>query len=255
MPPKPVPAELAERRRRNVLALWLRWRLQALAQGQSGEDRAFAAFIGLAGAHWSRVKKDTPLGGKLARQIELACGVPNGWLDEAHPDDTPTAVTADPSMDWPGGHPVAGTAARALLQDALGPRAHLAMPLMAHNTPAGIPFGAADFEVDRLDLAQMLALDEPHCFMTRASGQSMTGRGIDHGDLIVVNRALQAQHHDIVVAVLDNEITLKTLHQRDGVVKLLPAHPDYPAIVPAEGQTLTVWGVVTACVKVYARKP
>ena len=104
-------------------------------------------------------------------------------------------------------------------------------------------------------LAQMLALDEPHCFMTRASGQSMTGRGIDHGDLIVVNRALQAQHHDIVVAVLDNEITLKTLHQRDGVVKLLPAHPDYPDIVPAEGQTLTVWGVVTACVKVYARKP
>jgi DNA polymerase V len=52
-----------------------------------------------------------------------------------------------------------------------------------------------------------------------------------------------------VVAVIDNEMTCKTLYQRDGVVKLQAAHPDYPDIVPREGQTWMVWGVVTAAIK------
>jgi DNA polymerase V len=144
--------------------------------------------------------------------------------------------------------------ARSVLLSALGPRAHLVMPWMQHSTPAGFPSPAADFEVDRLDLAQMLQLDEPFCFMTRVSGRSMTGAGIEPGDLIVVNRSLSPKHDDIIVAVLDNEVTLKTLYQKHGVTKLVPANPEFPEIVLKEGQTLEVWGVLTACVKLFGRK-
>jgi DNA polymerase V len=143
---------------------------------------------------------------------------------------------------------------RAVLLAALGPRAHLEMPWMQHSTPAGFPSGAADFDVDRLDLAQMLHLDEPFCFMSRVSGRSMIGVGIEPGDLIVINRSLTPTHDDIIVAVLDNEVTLKTLYQKHGVTKLVPANPEFPEIVLKEGQTLEVWGVLTASVKLFGRK-
>lgn len=72
MPPKPIPPELLALRRHNVMALFLRWRLHEIAQGLPGEDRAFAARLGITGAQWSRVKSGTPVGSKLARQFEQA---------------------------------------------------------------------------------------------------------------------------------------------------------------------------------------
>lgn len=72
MPPKPIPPELLALRRHNVMALFLRWRLHEIAQGLPGEDRAFAARLGITGAQWSRVKSGTPVGSKLARQAKPA---------------------------------------------------------------------------------------------------------------------------------------------------------------------------------------
>jgi DNA polymerase V len=123
------------------------------------------------------------------------------------------------------------------------------LPLVDFKTPAGFPSPAADFEVNRVDVTQRLGLDEPHVFMGRVSGHSMTGRGIDTGDLIVVNRLIAPLHGHVVVAVIDNELTCKTLHSLRGTVKLISANPDYPDIVPGDAQEVTVWGVVTAVIK------
>lgn len=136
-----------------------------------------------------------------------------------------------------------------VLLDALGPGTSAAMPLVGFKAPAGFPSPSADFQVDRVDLQERLELDKPYVFLARVSGSSMTGLGIDDGDLIVVNRNLAPRHGQIVVAVIDNELTCKTLYQMDGVVKLLAANPDYPDILPKEGQEWSVWGVVTSCVK------
>jgi DNA polymerase V len=51
------------------------------------------------------------------------------------------------------------------------------------------------------------------------------------------------------VALVDNELTCKTLLKRGGVVKLQAANPDFADIVIQEGQSLTVWGVVTSIIK------
>lgn len=257
MPPKPIPPEVLALRRQNALALFVRWRLQEIAEGRSGGDKAFAEAVGIDNAHWSRLKAGTPLGPKLARRLEAACGVEEGWLDQSHGGIT-EALPVDPGDA--GGSPKLleieplEKPARQVLLQALGPKAGLAMPWMQHSTPAGFPSPAADFEVNRVDLSEMLALDEPYCFMTRVRGQSMVNEGIHDGDLIVVNRSLTAKHGDIVVAVVDNEVTLKTLYQKDGLTKLVPANPAFPEIVLKEGQTLTVWGVMTACVKLFGRK-
>ncbi len=114
---------------------------------------------------------------------------------------------------------------------------------------AGFPSPAEDFAVNRVDLTAKLITHPQATFLLKVSGESMREAGIFNGDTLVVNKALKPRHGHIVVAVVDGEFTVKQLYQRAGRVKLLPANPTYPEIRPKEGQTLEIWGVVTACVK------
>ena len=138
---------------------------------------------------------------------------------------------------------------RAAILQCFGPGAALTMPRVEHSTPAGFPSPAADFETQRVDLVEQLGLNEPSTFLARVRGLSMIGKGIDDGDLLVVNRLIEAKHGQTVVAVVDNELTCKTLYQRGGLVKLQAANPDFPDIALKDGQTLLIWGVVVSVVK------
>lgn len=213
MPPKPIPPELLALRRHNVMALFLRWRLHEIAQGLPGEDRAFAARLGITGAQWSRVKSGTPVGSKLARQFEQACEVEAGWLDQAH--DQPGTPAAWP--DIPGSEP----ASLAALASALG--------LSAQAGPDG-----------------------PTTLLVRADDDSMRDLGILDGNLLLVDPAVVAQPGDIVLVRLDDEYRIRQLCLQDGQLRLLPANPANPAfaaIVPPEDQPLPIWGVVTSVIK------
>ena len=116
-------------------------------------------------------------------------------------------------------------------------------------TRAGFPSPAADHRVVRLDLNAELVQHEEATMLVRVKGDSMRDAGIFDGNLLVVDKSLSAQHGDIVVAVLDGDFTVKQLYRKGPVVKLLPAHPDYPEIVPAPGQELRIWGVVTSTIR------
>lgn len=116
-------------------------------------------------------------------------------------------------------------------------------------TRAGFPSPAADHRVVRADLNAELVRHEEATLLVRVKGDSMRDAGIFDGNLLVVDKSLSAQHGDIVVAILDDEFTVKQLYRRNGVVKLLPAHPDFPIIMPSEGQELRIWGVVTSTIR------
>ncbi len=137
----------------------------------------------------------------------------------------------------------------AALLKAFGPGSALAMPKVEHSTPAGFPSPAAYFETNRVDLVEQLGLNQPSTFIARVRGLSMVGKGIDDGDLLVVNRLIEPKHGQTVVAVVDNELTCKTLYRRGSVVKLQAANPDFPDIVLKDAQTLVIWGVVASVVK------
>jgi DNA polymerase V len=62
---------------------------------------------------------------------------------------------------------------------------------------------------------------------------------------LVIDRSLDARHHHIVLAVVNQEFTVKRLYRRAGVVKLLAENPIYPALVFQPDQELSIWGVVT----------
>lgn len=123
------------------------------------------------------------------------------------------------------------------------------LPVPASAVRAGFPSPAEDFAVARLDLTQILISHPQATFLLRVAGSSMRDAGIDDGDLLVVDRAIKPRSGHIVVAVVDGEFTVKTLHQQAGRTRLKAANPTYPDIVPKEGQTVEVWGVVKSCIK------
>lgn len=72
----------------------------------------------------------------------------------------------------------------------------------------------------------------------------MVNYGIHDGDLLIVDRAVQAKEGMIVVAALDGELTVKRLGRVQGQLALLPGNPAYPPISIGSEQELVVWGVV-----------
>lgn len=125
----------------------------------------------------------------------------------------------------------------------------LFLPMAHSKVQAGFPSPADDFHVKRIDLNDVL-MTHPHAtFLLKVSGDSMRDAGIDDGDTLVVNRAMKPAHGQIVVAVVDGEFTVKYLYQKPGKMCLRPANPTYPELRFKDGQTVELWGVVTACIK------
>lgn len=229
----PVPPELTSRRLQGLEQLISRWQIQAIAQGEPSGLGHFARQAGLSASLLSQYRAGKPMGERVARQLEAACQLPPGWLDGARTTQ----------VQWVSEAPID------VLTQTLGPNASAVLPFVDYKTPAGFPSPAADFETAPVDLLDSLALKDSSTYLARIRGQSMTGKGIDDGDLIVISRKVTPRHGHIVVALVDNELTCKTLIKRGGVVKLQAANPDFADIEIKEGQSLTVWGVVTSIIK------
>ena len=103
--------------------------------------------------------------------------------------------------------------------------------------------------VKRIDLMEQLVQHPQATFMLRIRGESMRDAGIFDGDVVLVDRAITPGHGQVVVAVIDGEFVCKTLYQRAGRIKLKAANVTFADIIPKEGQTLEIWGVVIAAIK------
>ena len=121
----------------------------------------------------------------------------------------------------------------------------LELTLFNARIPAGFPSPAADHAQKRIDLTRQLILNTEATFLFRVVGDSMEGIGIYEGDTILVDRAIVPASNNIVLAVVDEEFTVKRLFKRDQVVCLLSENPKYKPIEFREGQELRIWGVVT----------
>jgi DNA polymerase V len=113
--------------------------------------------------------------------------------------------------------------------------------------PAGFPSPAQDYFEGRLDLNKHLIHDVTSTFLVRVAGDSMQGAGISDGDELVVDRSLTPIDGNVVVAILDGELTVKRFRISGGVVRLAAENPDYPDIEIPELAELSIWGVVTRC--------
>jgi DNA polymerase V len=117
------------------------------------------------------------------------------------------------------------------------------------SVKAGFPSPAEDLGAKRIDISAKLIKHPQATFLIRATGDSMVGVGIADQDVLIVDRAIRPSNRHVVIAVVDGEFVCKTLSVRAGRMKLKAANPCYADIVPKEGQTVEVWGVVTYAIK------
>lgn len=118
----------------------------------------------------------------------------------------------------------------------------VALPYFCVGIRAGFPSPAGDFEESRLDLNDLLPHKEA-TFFAWCEGDSMSGMGLNDGDLLVIDKAIEPDMGDIVVAEINAEFTVKRLGLHNGKPHLLPANPAYqPIPIPPEG--FQAWGVV-----------
>lgn len=126
------------------------------------------------------------------------------------------------------------------------------LPLFSHKVAAGFPSPADDYIEGRLSLDEHLITNKDSTFFVRAQGNSMVGAGIFDGDLLVVDKSISPVSGQIVIAIIDGDLTVKRLILRDNKTILKPENLRFKEIELQEGQELQVWGVVTSTIKKFS---
>jgi DNA polymerase V len=117
--------------------------------------------------------------------------------------------------------------------------------LFEAKVPAGFPSPAADYEQDQLDLNRHLVKNPAATFFVKVTGDSMLGAGIHSGDLLVVDRSVEPRDKNVIIAVVNGELTVKRIRIKGKKVTLEAENENYPARrIDAETE-FEVWGVVT----------
>lgn len=123
-------------------------------------------------------------------------------------------------------------------------------PIYESKVPAGFPSPAQDYlEQNGLDLNNYLIHHKAASFFFNVKGESMVEAGIFEGDKVLVDKSVDPLHNHIVIAIYNNEYTLKRLYIKDGVIELRPENKSFSTIKLCEGDELRIWGVVTAVIR------
>ena len=125
----------------------------------------------------------------------------------------------------------------------------VAVPRYLFRVPAGFPSPAADHMEQPISLDELLNLRAPHIYLVRIDGDSMQGAGIFDGDLVLVDRSIEARHGHIVIAAVNGEPLCKRLQHVAGQVLLRSENPRYAPRYIMEGDDFMIWGVVTFSVR------
>ena len=120
---------------------------------------------------------------------------------------------------------------------------------LAESVRAGQPSPATDAPADALAIDEYLVVNPSRTVMIRVKGDSMIEAGILSGDIVIVEKRTSANVGDIVVAIVDNEFTLKRLTREKGRIVLRPENKAYPVIRP-KGD-LEIFGVVVGQFRKY----
>jgi DNA polymerase V len=121
----------------------------------------------------------------------------------------------------------------------------LSFPFFEAGVPAGFPSPADDYLESSLNLEELLVPRPSSTFFIRVKGDSMKGAGIFSGDILVVDRSLNAKPGDVVVALWNGEFTVKRLIKKETGYFLAPENPRYPLFPLSDDAEFQIWGVVT----------
>lgn len=126
------------------------------------------------------------------------------------------------------------------------------VPLYASRPQAGFPAPGDDQVEKILDINDLVVKNPASTFYVRVEGDSMEGAGIFSGDVLVVDRAVEAKDGRIVVAAVNGEMLVKRLSVRTGSDPVLVSeNPAYEPIVLGTDEECFIWGVVVGSVRTF----
>ena len=132
------------------------------------------------------------------------------------------------------------------LKDSL--RDQMGLPLVG-RVAAGSPILAEEHIETHYKIDPQLFNPKPH-YLLRVHGMSMKNAGILDGDLVAVHRTPEVRSRQIIVARLDDEVTVKRYRQNGSLVSLLPENEDFePIEVDLREQALVIEGVVVGVIR------
>jgi DNA polymerase V len=124
----------------------------------------------------------------------------------------------------------------------------IALPLFLESVSAGFPSPAEDYLEGRLDLNEHLIRNPSATFFVRVTGDSMIDAGIYSNDILIVDRSLQPKDGNIVIAVINGDLTVKRLQRAKNKLFLIPENKNYNPIEITSDMNFEVWGVVTTVI-------
>lgn len=119
---------------------------------------------------------------------------------------------------------------------------------------AGFPSPAQDYMEQAIDLNKEIVKHPASTFYGRVVGNSMSGEGIDDGDILVIDKSLELIDGDLAVCFINGEFTVKRVKLEKDFAWLVPSNPDYQPIKVTKDDEFTIWGIVTYTVKKNRRK-
>ena len=116
---------------------------------------------------------------------------------------------------------------------------------------AGFPSPAQNYMTETIDLNRELVRHRETTFYARVEGDSMKDAGIGNGDIVIIDKSLEARNGDFVAAYIDGEFALKQLEvdEQNKCVWLKAANSEYKPIKVTEENNFMIWGVITYAIK------
>jgi len=128
-------------------------------------------------------------------------------------------------------------------------RPSYSIPYAISKVSAGFPSPADDYLEKNLSIDKLLIKNQASTFLIRVGGDSMINIGIYEGDILIVDRSLDAKNKDIVIASIFDELTVKRLiFDIQGNPQLKAENPLYSNIEIKNKEDLIIWGVVTSAI-------
>lgn len=174
----------------------------------------------------------------LARKgaIELTAGASRG-----------IRLLADTGADAPVRQGAPSGALGSLLAESADAISRLLLPLVG-RVAAGSPILAAEHVEREIGVDPALFSQTPD-YLLKVRGMSMRDAGILEGDLLAVKRTAEARNGQIVIARIDDDVTVKRLQRHSGRIELLPENPDFEPIVVQPGQDFVLEGIAVGLIR------
>ena len=119
------------------------------------------------------------------------------------------------------------------------------LPLFIARVQAGFPSPGDDYIEKNLDLNELLIKNPAATFFVKVEGDSMVNAKIESGDTLIVDRAVEVKDGNIVIALINGELTVKRISIRNQRIFLHPENKSFKKIEITEEMDFDIWGVVT----------